>query len=401
MRKLKTNSVKKHFGTSLFIGLLCASFNINAQDFNVGSVLLGTGNVGVGAIAPPTVIGTATNTRMHVDGGVRNGKGAQIAQSFRSASNFSLTSSRTSGSFGHNNIWAGNADIFGVNATADVSTLSANNSKTRLFGGRFVTQIDNVSGSYEHNIGGVSGFLTGALEAEITNGYAAAVVGVDEINNGSTLAGYFVGNIVAGNVRNPQINIENDLGNTLQFGVSSCDGCYNGFAKSGDAVIRTLGGRDLIFSILPNNINTERKISFNTESDQIMTVQQVGASGVVGVGTTSFPTTVGTADVSAYKLFVKGGILTEEVRVRTGWADYVFDKSYQLKGLNEVEDFINENGHLPNVPSAKEVESSGIAMGEITKIQQEKIEELTLYLIEQQKQIDELKKVVQGLIKNK
>jgi len=91
---------------------------------------------------------------------------------------------------------------------------------------------------------------------------------------------------------------------------------------------------------------------------------------------------------------VKGGLLSEELRVLTDWADYVFYDSYELKSLNEVENFINKNGHLPNIPSAEEVASSGIEMGEITKLQQEKIEELTLYTIKQQKEIDELKELL-------
>ncbi len=77
--------------------------------------------------------------------------------------------------------------------------------------------------------------------------------------------------------------------------------------------------------------------------------------------------------------------MAEEVRVRTSWADYVFDKHYELKPLEEVESYIARNGHLPNVPSATKVESEGLNIGDIIRIQQEKIEELTLYIIEQNK----------------
>ncbi len=120
-------------------------------------------------------------------------------------------------------------------------------------------------------------------------------------------------------------------------------------------------------------------------------------NGKVGIGTTHTPNYIGTTnniDVSDYHLYVKGGILTEEVRVRTGWADYVFEPSYKLMPLEKVESFIQINGHLPDVPSAKVVEEEGISLGEISKIQQQKIEELTLYTINQQKQIDELKKLI-------
>ena len=108
-------------------------------------------------------------------------------------------------------------------------------------------------------------------------------------------------------------------------------------------------------------------------------------NGGVGIGVDTFPTHVGGSTLTNYKLFVKGGILAEEVRVRTGWADYVFDKNYTLKPLEEVADYIVQNGHLPNVPSATNVEAEGLNIGDIIRIQQEKIEELTLYIIEQNK----------------
>lgn len=112
--------------------------------------------------------------------------------------------------------------------------------------------------------------------------------------------------------------------------------------------------------------------------------------GKVGIGTENTPSTIGGANINAYKLYVKGGILTEEVRVRTGWADYVFADDYNLRPLAEVESFITANKHLPNVPSAKQVEEDGLSLGDISKIQQEKIEELTLYIIEQNKRIEAL-----------
>lgn len=72
------------------------------------------------------------------------------------------------------------------------------------------------------------------------------------------------------------------------------------------------------------------------------------------------------------------------------WPDYVFSSSYSLQPLHAVEKYIKENGHLPNVPSAETVKEEGIAVGEMNKILLEKIEELTLHLIEQDKRIKEL-----------
>jgi hypothetical protein len=100
------------------------------------------------------------------------------------------------------------------------------------------------------------------------------------------------------------------------------------------------------------------------------------------------------SDCSEYSLFVKNGIRAEKVKVdiasQNGWADYVFKKDYSLKSLEEVEKHINEKGHLPNVPSAKEVVENGINVAEMDAKLLEKIEELTLYSIEQNKQIKKL-----------
>ncbi|WP_445453379.1 hypothetical protein [Flavobacterium sp. 25HG05S-40] len=129
---------------------------------------------------------------------------------------------------------------------------------------------------------------------------------------------------------------------------------------------------------------------------------EVKLNGKVGIGAvTTFPTNAGGVSVANYKLFVTGGILTDEVRVNLSaggtWADYVFHKDYNLKSLSEVESFIKENGHLPNVPSAAQVKEEGIALGEMSKLQQEKIEELTLYVIAQNKEIELLKTQVKEI----
>lgn len=127
-----------------------------------------------------------------------------------------------------------------------------------------------------------------------------------------------------------------------------------------------------------------------------LSAKKIAIGGYTPLTTTDgFPTTVGGTSVAAYRLFVKGGILADEVRVATTWADYVFSKGYTLLTLPEVEEYIKQNGHLPNVPSAKTVEAEGIEVGEMAKIQQEKIEELTLYAIQQDKQIEAQKQQLQ------
>ncbi len=88
-----------------------------------------------------------------------------------------------------------------------------------------------------------------------------------------------------------------------------------------------------------------------------------------------------------YYLAVNGKVICEElvVKLRANWPDYVFSKDYKLKDLNELETYIAANKHLPNIPSAQEVAAKGFETGEIIKLQMEKIEELSLYLIQQNK----------------
>ncbi|ACU03286.1 hypothetical protein [Pedobacter heparinus] len=100
---------------------------------------------------------------------------------------------------------------------------------------------------------------------------------------------------------------------------------------------------------------------------------------------------IGTNDPKGYKLAVNGKIRAQEIKVEnTNWPDYVFTKDYQLPTLQQTENHIKEKGHLPGIPSAAEVKANGIDLGEMNAKLLQKIEELTLHLIEQQKQIKDL-----------
>lgn len=105
--------------------------------------------------------------------------------------------------------------------------------------------------------------------------------------------------------------------------------------------------------------------------------------------------------VPGYKLFVDDGILCEQVKVAlrstADWADFVFDIDYELKPLKEVKQFIEENKHLPDVPSASDVVKNGINMAEMDATLLQKIEELTLYTIKQQELIEQMQKELELL----
>nr|WP_199157665.1 hypothetical protein [Pedobacter sp. ASV2] len=124
------------------------------------------------------------------------------------------------------------------------------------------------------------------------------------------------------------------------------------------------------------------------ESLSYQTTMFMDLNGRVGIGTT-------TPDE---KLAVNGKIHTQEVRVDLkGWPDYVFEPGYKVGTLEELERYINANKHLPEMPSAKEVEANGIELGEMNKLLLKKVEELTLHMIEQQKEMMNLKKEINVL----
>ncbi|WP_159800490.1 hypothetical protein [Flavobacterium sp. MK4S-17] len=127
---------------------------------------------------------------------------------------------------------------------------------------------------------------------------------------------------------------------------------------------------------------------------------EIYTNGKVGINTNVFPSHVGTEDVSFYNLFVTGGILTEEVRVSKveDWADYVFRENYDLATLAEVEKYIQQNGHLKNIPSEKEVKANGINLLDMNRLLLEKIEELTLHLIELNKKLENQQREIDKLI---
>ena len=143
--------------------------------------------------------------------------------------------------------------------------------------------------------------------------------------------------------------------------------------------------------------NTASGIYFYPNGSTLGATMKIDKSGNVGIATTTIPT--------GYKLAIAGKIITEEVKVqlKANWPDYVFAKAYNLPTLKEVEKHIEEKGHLPNIPSAKEVkDNKGIELGKMNAKLLEKIEELTLYTIQQEKEIQELKKqkrVVKTVVK--
>jgi hypothetical protein len=128
----------------------------------------------------------------------------------------------------------------------------------------------------------------------------------------------------------------------------------------------------------------------NFNNNQWYPLMHVNANGVVGIGTTI-------TNETGYKLFVETGIRTRKVKVDGNtWADYVFHANYRLRPLSEVEQYIKTNGHLPEVPSEEEVKKEGIDLADNQATLLKKIEELTLYVIEQHKRQENQEKLIKS-----
>jgi len=122
-------------------------------------------------------------------------------------------------------------------------------------------------------------------------------------------------------------------------------------------------------------VTGELNIDQPVENSEKMRITQ---SGNVGIGTAN-PTE---------KLAVNGKIRAKEIKVEaSNWPDYVFEEGYKVGTLEALESYIKANKHLPDMPTAKQIETSGLELGEVVKLQQKKIEELTLHLIEKDKQL--------------
>src|SRR5271157_436190 len=154
--------------------------------------------------------------------------------------------------------------------------------------------------------------------------------------------------------------------------IAEAPGQFASNALAGDVVLRTAGGKLLLDTS-------------NGSRTPALTI--LGGGGNVGIGTAS----------PQYPLSVNGIVQAKEVLVNTGWSDYVFDPSYRLKPLSEVASYIKTNGHLPDIPAAKEVEAKGVSLGEMQSKLLAKVEELTLHMIEADQENRELQERIARL----
>jgi trimeric autotransporter adhesin len=353
-----------------------------------------------------------------VNSGVNNsyvGFNSGPANTTGSSNSFFGTSSGLVNTTGNGNAFFGaNSGLRLLNGSAN-TFLGANSGRTRgastdNTGNTFVGQDAGggsttiaASGSNNTYLGNNSGFnsLTGSNNIFIGNQCGAGATGSNntfigsQLNLNTTLSN----NVVIGDGAGNQRLIINNTGATTLTGLA---GANAGLVLTADNTGRltmiappTVANTNIYNS--DGLLATDRLIDMNNNNLYFKTANSP-TNGKVYIGE------VGNF-VGNYKLYVEDGILTEKVRVAlvgtANWADYVFAKDYKLAPLSEVEKYYTANKHLPNVPSSQELVSEGLDLGVMQAKQMEKIEELTLYIVEQNKAIETLKAQVNAFLEKK
>lgn len=319
-------------GTSQFRDLNISNGKAGNIAFFQGS----TGNVGIGTTAPATLL--------HVQGIISNGtlgaSGTYGVQFNPDASGNSVFNIKN------------NSGAIAATSGLDISTGTTSSYNSRLS----INQLGNVgigTTSPDINASG-SAFKTLTILGPNTSVFSCGIL---EIATQSTDA-------------------DANLAGVLNFAASSNASTKRSIAQIvsfTQGTTATNRGGFMIFNTKPDG---------STSTLERMRIDNIGN---VGIGTTL------ANNPNNYKLAVNGTIGAKAVKIEitsTTWPDFVFNKGYnKLKSLKEVEQYILENGHLPEIPTAKEIETNGADIGELLKLQMKKIEELTLYIIEQNKRI--------------
>jgi len=196
-------------------------------------------------------------------------------------------------------------------------------------------------------------------------GQTASEIMVSDTRDSDNLPGYY------------RHNVKFDFKQNAFIGLPAGTGLYSGmmsFAPWGDAS----GGWNYQLNFNHGGLyyrNGDHLGTWNSWQKLIL----ADGNGNVGIGT----------DTPKEKLSVNGKIRAHEIKVETSnWPDYVFKSDYKLLPLSELESFVKTHNHLPEIPNALSIERDGLLLGEMNKAMLKKIEEMTLYIIDQQKLIE-------------
>jgi hypothetical protein len=216
---------------------------------------------------------------------------------------------------------------------------------------------------------------------------------------------YFNGNVGIG-IASPTQKLH-VVGNSyfngnIAIGVNSSDSKfhirYNGDATKGEWAPHP-------FSIWSGDSNTDYALLIGTDKNTycayLQSIRINTAQATISLNPLGGSVAIGTKDAKGYKLAVAGNVIAEKYvcKLQGNWPDFVFNEDYKLTNILEVEQYVKEHKHLPNVPSANQLKENGIDLEEMSASLLQKVEEQMLYIIEQQKAIEKLNEQVKNLEK--
>jgi hypothetical protein len=351
--------------------------NVTLIGHNAGSVVTGNHNTGFGLNALNLTTSSLYNTAIGSNSlGGSNSGGANTAVGYNSLN------ANTTGS---------------QNAALGINSLRKNKTGSNNLGiGTYALQ-ENLNGANNMAIGtsSLGNLKTGQSNTAIGT-LALGDAGLTEVEEGSSLASRNVG---VGFNANRRLRIGNDnisIGNSSAFNM--LDGSNNISIGSGALVNATnsVGNIAIGYQAAQNESGSNKLYIANSGTPTPLVYGDFSAK-FLSIGDVPVAKRDAVASSGQYSLIVEKGILSEKLKVAlkssTDWADYVFEPEYKsnMMSLEEVEKFTLENKHLPNVPSATELVEKGLDFNETSKMFMEKIEELTLYLIELNKEVKALK----------
>jgi trimeric autotransporter adhesin len=276
----------------------------------------------------------------------------------------------------------------GTTSTGDANVLMGYNAGNSLAGGNYNMYLGSQAGQLSTTanqnvfIGHATGYNT---TTGVYNTFIGRTAGFDNTTGtGNLCLGVFAGGVVSiGNYSAPG-GVANTTGNyntLIGFKASpALSNLTNATAIGANAVVGASN------AIVLGDASVNVGIGVTIPRRKL----EVNGEAIIGGGITSLP--------AGYNLYVANGVLTEKVTIAAkntvAWADFVFEKNYKLRPLTEVESYIQQNGHLPEVPSTQEVQTNGMNLAENDAKLLQKIEELTLYMIAQDKKIKNLEKQI-------
>ncbi|MBK8608624.1 MAG: hypothetical protein IPL84_01355 [Chitinophagaceae bacterium] len=314
----------------------------------------------------------------------------------------------------------------GINNPAEKLSINATNPSIQLLnagsakGYLQANSSDMKLGTYVNNTTGKLVFNTRAVDRMIIDENGLIGIGTSTpsstltINSTNPILQMRNGNIDKGFVQivNDDIKIGTNLSNTAgnfivrtggtdrlfindqgQIGIGTND-LWNGSVLTIDGVNNT--GKNYVNYRYDGVNYLSTKVEPYTSTQQFLGNYVIKGFVGTGIQVSNYSDVAigGTTMATGYQLSVHGKVIGIEFTTLpiNNWPDYVFEKRYKLMPLAEVSDFIKANNHLPNIPAASEIEKNGIQLGDMSRRLTEKVEELTLYVIQLQEQINDLKK---------